>query len=362
MLLSRRELLAVGLGGLIAADSVSSSPLGPAVTDGRPVSVGVWYTPWWDRKERVPHWAGIRIRPPLLGRYSADDPQVVRAQYQAMIACGVSFIIFDDTNTVYVDNGFIDGSIRAWYDFMDALPERARLPLCIAFGGELNQHGSKEDFLRAGDYLFQTYAHRPSQMRRDGKPFILWYIEKDVLDDWRDERFTIRRCYHFLRTPDLVKSGGWGWGAHVYPPPLPECMSIKPGWYGGPPSQPWPRRDGDYYCECWLRILKQRPAYVTIADWNNWAEETAIEDSAQWTDYYGTPTPDWYRRITLGYATLLRTGRLLSGFFYRDEHSEQIYRSSTRQLTLQPTKPHGAPVLVLPDGWLDRLPRRRAIG
>ena len=77
-----------------------------------------------------------------------------------------------------------------------------------------------------------------------------------------------------------------------------------------------------------------------------------MEDSDQWTDYYGTPAPDWYRKISQGYIYLLRTGRLLNTFHYQEVGSDDIWRSSTRQLIRQNTKPRGTPVLLLPRGWL----------
>lgn len=108
----------------------------------------------------------------------------------------------------------------------------------------------------------------------------------------------------------------------------------------------------------WLRVLESRPQHVTICDWNNFHEETAIEDSEEWVDYYGTPTPDWYRCISQGYIHLLRTGRLIHGFYYQEQESKDTWQSSMRQLTLQSKKPRGAPILLLPRGWLATLPKR----
>ncbi len=367
-IVNRRAFLQFGAGMVLAATAgesawgqqsiPASSPLSKPVL--KPSRVGVWYTAWWDSHDQFGHWKSVRNQNalPTLGKYTARDTKTIRAQYNAMREAGVTFVIFDDTNTLFVDNSVIDHTILAWYDFMDALPEADRLELCVAFGGELNQHKNKAGHQEASDYLFRTFANRPSQMRVDGRPLLLWYIETDVLDDWNDVRWNVKRTYHFLRTPDQAKHGGWGWGSHVLPPENAECMSIKPGWYGGPPSQPWPRREGDTYMECWLRVLQVRPRFVTVADWNNWAEETAIEDSPFWKDSYGDAAPRLYRQITRAYAAILRRNELLSGYCYREDESDLVYRWNGRVLERH-ENPHHAPVILLPRGWLAPLTSRR---
>ena len=54
----------------------------------------------------------------------------------------------------------------------------------------------------------------------------------------------------------------------------------------------------------WLRVLEARPQFVTVADWNNFEEETAIEDSYAWEDRWGHAVPDLYTRITRAYSRL----------------------------------------------------------
>ncbi len=320
--------------------------------------IGVWYTTWWDVTDRHLHWKDARDRVkklPSLGIYTSYDPRIIRTQYEQMKECGIDFVIFDDTNTIFVDDGIVDRTIRAWFDFMDALVPSERLKLCVAFGGELNQHQNKEGFLVAADYLWKSYAGRPSYLRLDGKPLALWYIEKDVIPDWNDPRWTIRRCFHAFRTRDQGLDRGWGWGSAPSPPANMECMSFFPGWVLDKPVLE--RRNGDYYEECWLKALKARPQFVAIADWNNWQEQTAIEDSPAWTDTYGASTPDWYRQITRGYASL-RSGKLLQGFYYREEGKPEVYYfNSRRKLVHVPAYPRRKAVIVTPEGWLDRTPK-----
>jgi hypothetical protein len=99
---------------------------------------------------------------------------------------------------VWVDNSRSDGLIRTWFDFMDAKPAQERIPIAIAAGGELNQHNRRDAWTEAVEYLWQTYARRPSYMRVNGKPVLHWYVEKDVWPEWTDARWTIRRTNHFF--------------------------------------------------------------------------------------------------------------------------------------------------------------------
>lgn len=324
--------------------------------------IGMFYTSWWDERDRFGSWKrlhGPNQSTPVLGNYGAGDPKLIRRHYEMMRECGVDFLIFDDTNGIFVDDSIVDHNIKAWFDFMDKVPPKERIWLCIAFGGELNQHSNRKSFYDAADYLYKTYANRPSYWRREGRPFLLWYIERGTTDDdWQDPRWFIRRCYHFFRTDDQAKHEGWGWGSKPYPPPNKECMSFFPGWSFGD-NPPIERRGGDYFMECWVRVLKAQPNYVAIADWNQWHERCAIEDTTDWGDTYGYSTPDWYRQIIQGYKEMSHR-TLLSGWFYRKEEDlPTVYMFDGRYLVHQGEYPHRRPVLITPQGWFKEVPIKR---
>ena len=324
------------------------------------LKVGMFYTAWWDEQDRFRSWQrlhGPNQSVPVLGNYSAGDPQVIRRQYEMMRECGIDFLILDDTNTIFVDDSIVDPNIKAWFDFMDALPPKERIWLCTAFGGELNQHSDPKSFHAAADYLYTNYANRPSHWRRDGLPFILWYIERDVITDWKDPRWFIRRCYHFFRTEDQAKHEGWGWGSKPYPPPNKECMSFFPGWSQGD-NPPIERRGGDYFMECWVRVLKEQPKYVAIADWNQWHERCAVEDTTDWVDTRGYSTPDWYRQIIQGYKAMSQRSLLPGWFYRREEKLGDVYLFDGHQLVHQGEYPHRHPVLILPQDWFRDIPSK----
>src|SRR5260221_13493698 len=85
-----------------------------------------------------------------------------------------------------------------------------------------------------------------------------------------------------------------------------------------------PREGGELYAREWLRVLKARPQFVTIADWNNFEEETAIEASQSWEDRWGNATPELYTRITRAFARL-RSDTLVKGDCYRSEKDPRVY-------------------------------------
>jgi hypothetical protein len=156
----------------------------------------------------------------------------------------------------------------------------------------------------------------------------------------------------------------WGWGSYAPAPVLEECMSIWPGHrfprhvveQGKDPLEE-PRQGGELYAREWLRVLKARPQYVTIADWNNFEEETAIEDSYAWEDRSGHSVPDLYRRITRA-CSYLRSDELVRGENYRSESDPKVYRYNGTNLIYEPGMPRRAAIILVPDDAFARLQKR----
>jgi hypothetical protein len=156
----------------------------------------------------------------------------------------------------------------------------------------------------------------------------------------------------------------WGWGSYEPAPILEECMSIWPGHrfpgyvaqQGKDPVEE-PREGGQLYVRMWLRVLKAQPGFVTIADYNNFEEETSIEPSYTWEDPRGHAVPDLYVRITRAYARL-RTETLVAGEYYRDENKPEVYLYDGGKLVYQGGMPRRATVILTPSGILDRITRK----
>ncbi len=102
-----------------------------------------------------------------------------------------------------------------------------------------------------------------------------------------------------------------------------------------------------HYVREWLRVLKARPHYVTIADWNNFEEETALEDSYGWEDGRGFAVPNLYTRITRAYSRL-RSGALVKGEYYRAESDAKVYQFDGTRLVYKAAMPRRAAVILVP--------------
>jgi len=349
--------------GLLAVALIGSQG---AVCDAAPrPMIGLWYTAWWTADDQFNHWADCHVLP-LRGQYGAGDPAVIAEHYAAFRDMGIDFLIMDDTNGCGNDDGRIAGNIRAWFDFMDARPEAERVPICIGGGGEMRAEGAAGQ-QRAASFYFESWARRPSYFRLDGKPLLLVDTDDNYgPGDFDDGRFTVRWAYNGDNVESMGRRQTWGWGCVGQCPVLPESMAIWPGHRfhhrviaQGKDTDEEPREGGRLYARNWLHILKANPEFVTIADWNNFQEETAIESSYAWQDPRGYCVPDLYVRITRAYSRL-RSEQMVPGEYYRDEDSPDVFLFDGKALVHQGATPRWATVIVTPAGMLDRM--REALG
>jgi hypothetical protein len=330
--------------------------------DSKP-RIGLWYTVWWTSDDAFRHWTNCH-RFPVLGCYTAGAPQIITNHFAQFRDLGIDFLIMDDTNLAGNDGGRINDNIRAWYDFMDQQPADKRIPICIGSGGEMRA-GGQELQKKGVDFYWRSWAQLPSYFHLDGKPLLLVDTDKNYgPGDFLDERFTVRWAYNGDNHEAMKRNKAWGWGSYYPPPELEESMSIWPGHrfpgnvskLGQDPLEE-PREGGQLYVRMWLRVLKARPKYVTIADWNNFEEETAIEDSYAWEDPRGHSVPNLYTRITRAYSRL-RNEQLVKGEFYRDENKPEVYLFDGEKLIHQSATPRRATVILVPSGMLERIQDR----
>lgn len=337
----------------------------PAVSRPLRPAIGMWLTVWWTKDDQFRHWVNCH-RLPVGGPYTAGDPAIIARHYEQFRDLGVDFIIMDDTNCYNNDGGRIADNIKAWFDFMDARPADERIPICIGGGGEMRGEG-KPGQTRAADFYWNSWAQRPSYFKLDGKPLLLVDTDDNYgPGDWDDARFTVRWAYNGDNHESMGKRKTWGWGSYHPAPVVEESMSIWPGHrfpyhvakLGNDPLEE-PREGGDLYVRAWLHVLKANPRHVTIADFNNFEEETAIEASYAWEDPRGHCVPDLYMRITRAYSRL-RDEKLVKGEYYRDENKPEVYLFDGQKLVHQNAMPRRAAVILTPAGMLDRIRERLA--
>lgn len=351
---------------VIAASMVFAQPAGDASRDpGVRTSVGLWLSVWWTKDDEFNHWRRCH-RLPARGTYEAGDSDVIADHYAQFRDLGIDFIIMDDTNGCGNDAGRINDNIRAWFEFMDARPADERIEICVGSGGEMRMHGADAQ-RRAADYYWQHWAQRPSYFHFKGRPLLIVDTDDNYgPGDFEDERFTVRWAYNADNHEAMARNKTWGWGSYEPCPILEESMSIMPGQrYGYNVAKhkfdplETPREGGRLYVRMWLRVLEANPQVVTIADWNNFVEETAIEDCYNWEDASGYAVADLYTRITRAYSRL-RKGQLVKGEYYRDEVKPEVYLFDGKSLVHQSGMPERATIIYVPEGWLDRIRRRSA--
>ncbi len=332
----------------------------PAASATAAPALGMWYTVWWTKNDEYHHWRNCHVLP-VRGPYTAGDPEIIRAHYASLRDLGADFLIMDDTNCAGNDGGRINDNIRAWFEFMDRLPAGERIPICIGGGGEMRGEGRKGQ-ARAADFYFAQWAQRPSYFHLNGKPLLLVDTDKNYgPGDFDDPRFTVRWVYNGDNHAAMAARKAWGWGSYEPAPILQESMSIWPGHrfpkyvaeQGKDPLEE-PREGGQLYARMWLRVLKARPRFVTVADYNNFEEETAIEQSYTWEDPRGHAVPDLYIRITRAYSRL-RTETPVRGEYYRDENKPEVYLFDGKRFVHQSGMPRRAAVILTPAGMLERL-------
>jgi len=323
-------------------------------------ALGMWYTVWWTADDQYRHWVNCHVFP-VRGRYTAGDPAVIADHFAQLRDIGVDFLIMDDTNCAGNDGGRINDNIKAWFDFMDARPANERIPICIGSGGEMRGAG-REAQARAAEFYWNAWARRPSYFHLDGKPLLIIDTDDNYgPGDFDDERFAVRWAYNGDNHESMGRRKTWGWGSYYPPPVLEESMSIWPGHrfpgyvaeLGQDPLEE-PREGGQLYVRMWLRVLEARPRFVTVADFNNFEEETAIEASYTWEDPRGHAVPDLYLRITRAYA-LLRSETPVKGEYYRDEGQPEVYLFDGNGFVYQGGMPRRATVILTPAGMLDRM-------
>jgi hypothetical protein len=324
---------------------------------------GLWYTVWWTADDQYRHWCNCNVFP-TRGRYTSGDPAVIADHYAQMRDMGVDFIIMDDTNVAGVDGGRINDNIRAWFDFMEARPFAERIPICIGSGGEM-RGGGRAAQAKAADFYWDAWAQRPSYFKLEGKPLLIVDTDDNYgPGDFDDPRFAVRWAYNGDNFESMGKRQTWGWGSYEPAPIVAESMSIWPGHrFPGPVRKlgqdplEEPREGGQLYVRMWLRVLKARPKYVTVADFNNFEEETSIEASYTWEDPRGHAVPDLYIRITRA-CSRLRTETPVKGEYYRDEQQPEVYLFDGERFVYQAGMPRRATVILAPAGMLERMRQR----
>ncbi len=260
----------------------------------------------------------IKALPYTLGsyqQYDSGDPDVIQEHLKEISAAKIDYLLMDETNNLYVNNGVIFNraiavakEIKKWNENPNNRPMRYAFAIGgIQFSGDPNtiENEAKEVWNnvinREGTGGLDTY------LMQDGKPLLVCYYGQEsyrtawnnIEHPWSD-KFTIRWCNGINNsTPDL-----YGWGIPNGSVNSSFLMEVMPGW-NNHRGQYVSRNSGNFYSgSCWNRVLNQMPEQVIINSFNEYAEETSVwitntskvsGDSEKWgsTDMYWNSTVDY---------------------------------------------------------------------
>ena len=331
-------------------------------------NIGMWYCVWWDSEEKDPkffdwHWIKeTRVKPVKHGYYATDDPIKLEDDFTYFNEIGIDFLVLDNTNGHFSDEGNIAAHIEACFKMAQKLGDKSP-KLSFAGGGPLylgNESGMKDEL-----DLFYTYAnnrYKDNYFYWKGKPLVVFFVGPHNYG-YKDDRYTIRLASGHVSESvpvkdqyHIEKNGLWGW---VYDMQYEdsEIFGINPGWSRShnnlhTSKEPTSRDNGKRYISMWLEAIKNNPEVIMIASWNDHAEETGIEAVQLLEPIEGRENemddPYFYQKVTEGYLAL-RTG-FLEGWYYRLESDDTVYKY-TNGILNKVEEPDNEVVIVVPDDY-----------
>lgn len=253
----------------------------------------------------------IKYRPLTLGSYQtydSNDPAVIDEHLATISGAGIDFLLFDETNGIYVDDGYIYERARTVTSRIDNWNDTAgnrSIKYALAIGDIQYTHDPASVEYEAGEvwdkFVNTTNGGTQNYFYVDGKPLLVLYCNSTDRSAWQNwsgnktnsNKFTVR--YAEGESP----AGFYGW----YTPasgtiPDDNVMNVMPGWNNHVAGfTPISREQGDYYSlKAWDRVMQKnpKPKIVMITSYNEYREDNivAVTDTSNVT---GT-TEKWYNK------------------------------------------------------------------
>ncbi|MFD2328520.1 FG-GAP-like repeat-containing protein [Cohnella sp. GCM10020058] len=273
----------------------------------------------------------IRYKPLTLGAYQQYDSgttAVIDEHLATLADAKVDFLLLDQTNNIYVDDGYIfkrsvkvAGRIAAW----NAAGSHRTIKYANAIGGVQWSHDPAHIEWEAGE-IWSQFNDTPSggpanAFYLNGKPLLVIYCtpaDRSAWESWtgsktNTNRFTVR----WAHSPSTA--GTYGWEVRSGTLDDDEVMVVMPGWNNNKGATPVSRANGDYYAlSGWEKVLRKspKPQVVILNSFNEYGEETAVADadtgnllspSEKWYDKSGLIDNAMYWNMTKNYIGLLHT-------------------------------------------------------
>lgn len=256
-------------------------------------------------------WQGWNIKyvPYTLGSYQtydSGDSAVIDEHLSMCADAKVDFLLLDETNNLYVDEGYIferakalAARVRTW----NANAANRDVKYAVAIGGiQFSQNPATLEW-EAGE-VWKQFANTvdggvDNYYHVNGKPLLVVYCTPSNKTAWQnytgDKTNSGRFSLRWAHSPS--EAGTYGWEVRNGTVDHDEVMVVMPGWNNNKGVAPVSRSNGDYYTlSCWDKVLTKasKPQIVVINSFNEYAEETAVAptDTANVT----APTEKWYNK------------------------------------------------------------------
>ncbi|MGL4400814.1 MAG: hypothetical protein ACRCXD_13160 [Luteolibacter sp.] len=329
------------------------------------------------------------------GYYDSGDPDVCDAQIRKMHDFGFNYITLDITNgSVYwVDQRAQSFISRIRYWNQNLKPGQHPMKFCIALGNTRSVAipGATAFFTKLEEESSRAWnefyaANLDIVYQIDGKPLLINMLGPsangiwETIGTWNGPRLNIDRMTQRVMLGGYAGSdfgrATYGWvepnnNANTDP----NLMVVQPGFGNGNVS--FPHNQGSRYKNHWLRVLKANPFSVFTISWNEGWENAQIEPNymnrtaaeaewvggeiagkgypglTPWTDELGQRMDDYYYVMTRQYMKIYLSGDIYVGTVLKAENSQDVYRATPSGFVYQGSMPPQAPLLIVPDGFIE---------
>ncbi len=304
--------LAIGLAAgswspAVKAPDEGGPTVGPPLAAAGPPVLAYFYQ-WFDAGS----WDRAKIDFPAVGRYSSDDPDVIRGQIRAAKGAGIEGFIVSWKSTA-------TNNRRLRLLMTIAAEEQFKLAM-IYQGLDFNRRPQPAARVAADFLVFRdTFAKDPVFYRIDGKPLTIfsgsWEFDhsavESITDPVRDSLLVLsteKNLDGYRRLADVTDGDAYYWssvnpetnsnyeaklgamGTAVHADGKIWIAPFSPGFdarlVGG--SGTVDRKDGATLITQYQTALRSSPDLLGLISWNEFSENTYVEPSANFGDRYLT--------------------------------------------------------------------------
>jgi hypothetical protein len=309
--------------------------------------VGIWYCTYFGADwTSVVGYANAKNFLPLCSpkpgdyrHYASDDAEVIDFHLQQIAEAKIDFLLLELTPgglDGYRNSGWKEDvcmvdcarkvcqRIKAWNDAHDWKIKYA-LAVCTQIKGDDSWGLAIEKITKdvyTTFYNNQDYGGPYNYYQLNGKPLMVNYglrlsqlkSEWDAYagDKTYGNHFTLRTCTGY------AEAGEYGWPLPLHKGTLldAEVELVEPGFNVHRSDEVELRNNGEFYRQCWQRVLDNpKPRIVMIQAFNDYLEESAVwitdtsnldDTQEKWTTSDGKPSPSMYWDMTKEYIAKLR--------------------------------------------------------